>query len=159
MWCSLRVSILGAVILLSMSPMGDAEHMNPDVIGQSKIKKSSFKQIFNDIKKTLPKKMRRCPMVVTKIKLLKEENDGVAEDWTIDVCRETKVYLVSTFQPKGYYCDVILKEEALTQEIKYWEAAKRHGDEDFWRESLLYVDEIEAMSQDGNNTKVEKKAQ
>jgi hypothetical protein len=55
--------------------------------------------------------------------------------------------LVSTFHPKGYYCTVIPKEEALAQDKKYWEAAKKHGDQEYWRKVLLYANELEAMDQ------------
>ena len=69
MWCYLRVNFLVAIILLAMPSLGGAELMNQDVLTQSKIKKSSFKQIFNDIKKPLPKcRQRRLSKLLTPIR-------------------------------------------------------------------------------------------
>ncbi|MFA5060644.1 MAG: hypothetical protein WC676_08485 [Candidatus Omnitrophota bacterium] len=123
--------------------------MNLDVLSQSKIKKSSFKQVFNDIKKTLPKELKKCPIAVTDIKLLKAGNDS-AEDWTINICQETKVYFVYGYLLKGYYGYVVKpKEEQFAKEKKLWDATKKFKDEETWRKALFYVDEIDAMEEDG----------
>jgi hypothetical protein len=134
-----RVNFLVAIILLAMPSLGGAELMNQDVLAQSKIKESSFKQIFNDIKKTLPKELKHCPILVANIKLLKQKNGGVAEDWTVNICQETRAYFVSNLHPKGYFCEVVPREDQLAHEMKIWNAAKKDGDEDYWRKILFYV--------------------
>ena len=58
-----RVKFFIFVILLVTISSGSAELMNPDILSQSKIRKSSFKQILNDIKKALPKELRKYSMM------------------------------------------------------------------------------------------------
>ena len=156
-----RVYLFVFVALLATSSLGGAELMNPDILSQSKVKKSSFKQILNDIKKTLPKELRKCSIVVTDIKLLKHENERVWEDWTIDICQETRVYYIDTFTPKGYYCTVMLKEEAFAKEKKNWDVVKKSGSLDLWinGNAFPHIDELKVLDQtEKNNQTSEKKS-
>lgn len=143
-------AVFAILIALFTTSLGwcDMQQENQNVLVNSKIKKSSFKKIFQDIKKTLPKELRQCPIVVTDVKLLKQKNGGVAEDWTVNICQETKDYFISTFHPKGYFCEVVLKEDQFAHEKKLWNAVKNDTDADEWRAALFYVDEIEATDQD-----------
>lgn len=136
------------VMLFIFSIESIAQPEDRSILNESKIKTKSFNKVFRDIKKTLSKESKKCPIEVTDVKLLKSKDGGVAEDWTVSICEETKVYLVTTFHPKGYYVSVIPKEEALAQDIKYWRAAKKFGTEETWRDTMIYIDEIEAMNLD-----------
>lgn len=141
MWHSIRLLCLSVVILLIFASFGGAELINSDVLAQSKIKKSSFKQIFRDINKMLPSKLRKCSIIVTNINLLKSENGRVWEDWTVKVCEEQRIYYIDTFTPKGE-CSVMPKDEAMAKERNIWDAAKKHRDESFWINKLPHIGEI-----------------
>ena len=140
-----RVSIFFVMVFLFTTSLGYcAKLVDQSVLIGSKIKEKSFKKVFRDIKKTLPKELRKCQIEVIDIKLLKDEDRGVGENWTVEVCQYIKKeYLVTTIHPKGYYCTVISKEEALSQDKRYWEAAKKFGTEEVWRDTIMYIDEIE----------------
>ncbi len=146
-YCGIAVFAILIVLFTTSSGRCDVQRENQGVLAESKIKKSSFKKVFRDIQKTLPKQLRKCPIVVTNIKLLKRENGGVAEDWTVDICQETKVYFISTFHPKGYFCTVVPKEEQFAHEKKLWNAVKDDDDAAEWRATLFHIDEIEAIDQ------------
>ncbi|HQO58826.1 MAG TPA: hypothetical protein PLT76_08935 [Candidatus Omnitrophota bacterium] len=127
---------------------------NQNVLVNSKIKENFFPIVFREIKKTLPKQLKKCPIIVADIKLLKAGNDR-AEDWTVDICQETKVYFVYAYWLKGsYLCIVKPKGEQFVKEKEIWDAAKKFGDEETWRKALFYVDEIETMEQVNHSTKV-----
>lgn len=145
--------------MLAIPSFGGTELMNQDILTQSKIKKSSIKKVLDDIKKTLPKELKKCQIVVTDIKLLKREKESVAENWIIEVCQDTKEYFVSTYHPKGYFCTVTPKEKVISFEKAFWNAAKKDGTEEQDRGKFFYIDEIEAMSQHGNSSNTEKKTQ
>ena len=148
-----KVIFFVTVIIMSTASLGISDqYENQDILANSKIKEKSFKKVFGDIKKTLPKELRKCQIEVIDIKLLKNEGSGVGENWTVKVCQDTKEYLVTTFHPKGYYCNVIPKEEALAKEKRLWE-----GDKETWRNALYYIDEIEAMDQSNKNEDTEVK--
>jgi len=144
-----RVNLVVIVILLTTSSFGGAELMNPDVLSQSRIKKISFKQILNDIKKTLPKELRKCSIVVTDIAFLQREYKypNIAEEWTIDVCQEKKVYFIADESPKGKYYTVTPGGKRLNKEKEIWNAVKNDDDDGEWRATLFYINKIEAMSQ------------
>ena len=44
-----------------------------NVLANSKIKEKSFKKVFREIKKTLPRELRKCQIEVVDIKLLKND--------------------------------------------------------------------------------------
>lgn len=140
-----KVIFFVIAIIMSTASLGISEqYENQSVLANSKIKEKSFKKVFRDIKKFLPSDLRKCQIEVIDIKLLKNEKSGVGENWTVKVCQDTKEYLVTTFYPKGYYCNVIPKEEALMKEKRLWD-----GDKETWRNALYYIDELEAMDQEG----------
>lgn len=147
--CYYGVVVLAFFLILVTPTLGsgNVQQENQRVLTESKIKKSSIKKALQDIKKTLSGELRNCPIEVIDVKLLKyDESDGdVGENWTVKVCQDEKEYLITTFHPKGYYCTVVPKQEQLAKEIKTWNAAKKHNDEDYWRDVLFYIDEIEAM--------------
>ncbi|GEM_PF-6183085 len=144
-----EVAVFAILIILLTTSLGwcSAPQENQSVLANSKIKKNIFPKVFRDIKKTLPKELKKCPIVVTDIKLLKAGNDS-AEDWTVDICQETKVYFVYTYWLKGFYGHIVKpKEEQFTKEKEIWDGSKKLGYEETWRKALFYVDEIEAMNQ------------
>lgn len=117
---------------------------NQNVLTESKIKKSSFKKIVREIKNTLPKELRKCPVVVTKIKLLREKDEfNVDEEWMVDVCQTKKFYFVSTSDwPKGYWVDSVeLKEERVSREKRMLSIAKKLGTTEEWRDDFFYIDD------------------
>ena len=141
------VSILIVLVTTSLGWCG-AQQENQGVLANSKIKKNIFPKVFRDIKRTLPKELRQCPIVVTDIKLLKTESDAATEDWTVNICQETKVYCVQAYWLKGSYLESVKsKEEVLARQKAIWETAKKIGNEEEWRDTLFYIDEIEAMKQ------------
>lgn len=150
-YCGVAVfAILMVLLTISLGWCG-AQQENQSVLANSKIKKNIFPKVFRDIQKTLPKQLRKCPIVVTDIKLLKAGNDS-AEDWTVNICQETRVYFVYTYWLKGLYGHIVKsKEEQFAKEKKIWEAAKKHEDEEYWRDVLFYLDEFEAMDQAEKN--------
>ena len=145
-YCGLAVfAILIILFTISLGWCG-AKQENQGVLANSKIKKNIFPKVFRDIKKTLPNQLKKCPIIVTDIKFLKAGNDS-AEDWTVNICQETKVYFVYTYLLKGFYGHIVKpKEEEFSEEKKFWDAAKKFGHEETWRKALFYVDEIEAMN-------------
>jgi len=130
-----------------------AQPLDQDILNESKIKKSSFKKVFQEIKKTLPKELNQCSIVVTDIRLLKSEKDSVAENWTVEVCQDKREYFVSTYNPKGYFCTVTPKEKVFSVEKAFWNAAKKDGTEEKERGKFFYIDELEAMGSDGKSDK------
>lgn len=119
---------------------------NQGVLADSKIKKSSFKrEIVQRIKKTLLKHLRKCSIVVTDIKLLRADDEfNVAEEWTVDVCQETKVYFVSTStSPKGYWVNsVTTREERFALEKKTLREWKAFLDDEKFTKGFYYSEEI-----------------
>lgn len=141
--------VVFVLILLFTPSFGrcNVQQENQDVLIKSKIKKDIFPEVFRDIKKALPKQLKKCPIIVTDIKFLKAGNDN-AEDWTVNICQETKVYFVYAYLLKGFYGHIVKpKEEQFAKEKEIWDAAKKFGDEETWRKALFYVDEIEAMNE------------
>ena len=117
------------------------------VLATSKINKNIFPNVFRDIKRTLPNHLRKCQIIVADIKFLKAGND-TAEEWTVSICQETKVYFVYAYWLKSFCGHTVRpKEEQFAKEKEIWDAAKKLGDEKTWRKALFYVDEIEAMNQ------------
>ena len=148
-----EVAVLAILIVLFTASLGwcRAQHENQDVLANSKIKKNIFPKIFRDIKKTLPNQLKKCPIIVSDIKLLKAGNDS-AEDWTVNLCQETRVFFVYDYSLKGFYLYIVKpKEEQFAKEKEIWNAAKKFGDEEIWQKTLFYVDEIEAMNKMGEN--------
>ena len=142
-----KINFLVIVILLATSSSGGADLMNLNILSRSKVKESSFKQILNDIKKTLPKELRQCAILVTDIRLLKRENNNVAENWTVEVCQDKREYFVSTYHPKGYFCTVTPKEKVFAFEKVFWNTAKKDGTEEKNKMQFFYIDELEGMEQ------------
>ena len=146
-----RVIFFAIVIILFTASLGvSKQYENQSILSESKIKKKSFKKgIVRRIKKTLSKELRKCPVVITNIKLFRAADEfNVDEEWTVDICQEIKVYFVSTSTwPKGYWIDSVeLKKERIAREKKILNVAKKLGTEEAWRDDLFYIDEIEAIN-------------
>jgi len=142
-----KVILITMIIVLSTPTLGASNQFeNQDVLTESKVKKKSFKKIFKYIKKTLPKESRKCQIEIVDIKLLKDDKSGIGENWTVKICEDVREYLVTTFYPKGYYCNVMTKEDALAKEKRLWDSDKKFGG-NVWTNSLYYIDELEAMDQ------------
>lgn len=155
----LIINFVIIMVFLSTGLLEAAESMNQNILAESKIKKSSFKRAFKEIKKTLPQELKKCQIIVKNIKFLNADKDS-AEEWAVDVCEEKKVYFVYGYLLKGYSGLVVkLKEEQFAKEKEIWTGAKKFGDEETWRKTLFYFDEIEAMSQEGNSQNIEKNSQ
>ena len=142
-----RKFFIATFILLSMTSLGlSAQYKNQSVLVNSKIKNNAFGKIFKDIKKTLPRNLRRCSMIVKDIDLVKIESGASMEDWVINICRETRIYCVQAYWLKGsYFVSVKPKNEVLARQRSIWNTAKESGNEDLWEDSLFYIDEIKAM--------------
>lgn len=122
------------------------QYESQDILTTSIIRKKAIPKVFRDIKKTLPQKLKKCPVVVVDIRLL-EAGDDRAEDWTINVCQEKRTFFVYAYSLKGsYFCIVKSKEEQFTKEQGIWNAAKKSGDEKIWQKALFYIDEIESKN-------------
>ncbi len=140
-------AILAALMVLLVANWGlcSVPQENQEVLSKSKIKKNEFSRIFRNIRKTLPDQSKKCPIIVSGINFLQAGNDN-AEDWTVNVCEETKSFFVYAYLLKGaYLCIVKPKGEQFEKEKKIWDAAKKSGDEATWRKALFYIDEIERL--------------
>jgi hypothetical protein len=119
---------------------------NQAVLVESKIKKSSFKkEIIKRIKKSLPERLRKCPVIVTDVKLLRADDEfNVAEEWTVDTCQEKQVYFVSTStSPKGYWVNnVTTREEQFALEKKTLREWRALLDDEKFTKGFYYFDEI-----------------
>ena len=146
-YCGVAVFTILIVLFTPSFGRCSVQRENQEVLAFSKIRKKNIKQVLNDIKRTLPKQLKECPIIVTDIKLLKQEDERVWEDWTVDVCQEKKIYFIDTYAPKRYCCTVMTKEEALIKEKPIWKAAKKHADEEYWRNKLPHIADLEAMDQ------------
>ncbi|MCK5215178.1 MAG: hypothetical protein KAR05_07495 [Candidatus Omnitrophica bacterium] len=119
-----RVNFLTIMIILFTASLGYSAtyNINQDVLKNSKIKKKSLKkQIFRRIIKTLPKEVKKCPIVVTDIafRQRKSEYNSVAEEWTVDICQEAKVYFIIDESPYGGYYTVEPKEARKAREKNF----------------------------------------
>ncbi len=140
-----KVNFLVFVILFTTPSLGGAELMKQDVLAQSKIKKSSFKKVFNEIKKILSKEFKKCSIIVTDIKLIRADDElNVAEEWTVDICREKKVYFVSSSTwPEGYWINnVITREERFAWEKQLLKKTIFWIDDKDYTKDFYYFNEI-----------------
>lgn len=141
------------ILLPSVSSGMSQKYENQSILSESSIKKKSFKgEILQRIRRTLSKDLRKCPVVVAKIKLFRKDDEfNVDEEWTVYVCQETKKYFVSTSDwPKGYWIDSVeLKKERIARERKLLKISEKLGTKEGWKDDFFYIDEIEAMDQDG----------
>ena len=140
------------VILFSSSSVSSSPQVDQGILVYSKIKKNSFKkEILRRIKKTLPKNSRRCLFIVSDIKLLRANDEfNVAEEWTIDICQQTKVYFVSTSTwPKGYWVNNVTTrderffwEKDLLKKTASWIHDKNYTKDFYYFEEILKDDEF-----------------
>lgn len=145
-YCGVAVFAILIVLFTTSSGRCSVQQENQDVLANSKIKKNSFKkEIMQRIKKTLPKDLRKCSIVVTDVKLLRADDEfNLAEEWTVNVCQETKVYFVSTStSPKGYWVNsVTTREEQFALEKKTLKEWKAFLDDEKFTKGFYYFEEI-----------------
>ena len=138
-------AILIALFTTSLGWCG-MQQENQDVLSKSKIKKNSFKKgILRDIKKTLPKELRKCPILVTTVKLLRVNDElNLAEEWTVDVCQKETIYYVRTYDwPKGYNYIVRPRDERIAKEKELLKSTKDWlYDDENYRKEFFYLEEI-----------------
>src|SRR3989338_665895 len=148
--------VFAILIVLFMPSLGrcNVQQENQDVLANSKIKKNVFEKVFRDIKKTLPEHLKKCPIIVTDItfRQRKYKYNNIAEEWTVDVCQERKVYFIVDESPYGGHYTVEPKEERMAREKKIWDAVKNDDKDGEWRSTLFYVDQLEAMDRDEKET-------
>lgn len=146
----LKMNVFIVLIFLgAVSFVRSSEMANQDVFASSQIKKKYRNDILRQIRKQLPSEFKGCPVVVENITLLRRDykDSGVAEEWTVNVCREKRAYFVEEDSLKGLHYIAIPKEKRLSKEKELWDADKKT-----WREILFYVDEIDAMELKGKGT-------
>ena len=73
-----------------------------------------------------------------------DDEFNVAEEWTVDICQETKVYFVSTStSPKGYWINnVTTREEQYALEKKTLREWKAFLDDEKFTKGFYYFEEI-----------------
>ncbi len=141
-------TVFAILMLLFTVSLGwcSAPQENQGVLSDSKIKKNSFKkEIIKRIKKSLPKDLRQCSIVVTDIKLLRADDEfNLAEEWTVNVCQEKIIYYVRMYDwPKGYDYSVKPREERIIQEKQALKSTKDWlYDDENYRKQFFYLEEI-----------------
>ena len=120
---------------------------NQSVLMKSKISSRYQKGILQRIKQALPRNLKSCSIAVVDIIFLQREYKypSAAEEWTVNVCQEKRVYFVADESPKGKYYTITPKEERLAKEKKIWDTVRNDDKDGEWRATLFYIDEIESI--------------
>lgn len=135
-------------IVLFTTSLGwcSAPQENEGVLADSKIKKNSFKkEIIKRIKKSLSEDLRKCPIVVTNIKLLRADDEyNLAEEWTVNACQEKITYFVRMYDwPERYDYSVKPREDRIAQEKQALKSTKDWlYDDENYRKQFFYLEEI-----------------
>lgn len=139
------------VVLFLLPVLGwcNAQIMNQSVLINSKINDRFIKGIIQRIRKTLPKDLKSCSLTVVNVTILQRgyKYPDIAEEWTVDVCRENKAYFIANESPKGKYYTVTPKEIRIAKEKEIWDAVKNDDKDGEWRATLFYINEIEIIEQ------------
>ena len=139
-------AVFAILIVLFTPSLGrcNVQQENQSVFATSKIRKSVFGKILQDIKKTLPEQLKKCPIVVTDIifRQRKYKYNSIAEEWTVDICQGRRVYFIIDESPYGSHYTVEPKEERMEREKKIWDTVKNDDEDGEWRATLFYADEF-----------------
>jgi hypothetical protein len=143
----------------------NSQGLDQGVLAESRIEDRFKKGIIWKINKILPKKLKKCPIIITNVKVLRPNDDFYkAEEWTAKICQKEKVYFINkvshervTYSNRIAYIVMTREEKFEMEKAGLKKSFVFLDDEEFkkgfyYLEEILGDDEVEKLIEHYNNT-------